>query len=114
MRSFAARVSIPSVTFVYFPSIEKNFRRKYSYHTNDTAFHQSSILWSTFMTRVAYYLAFATLFLGSLSAQEDARLLRFPTIHDNQIVFTYSGDLYTVSSTGGVARKLTSHEGMEI
>jgi tricorn protease len=45
---------------------------------------------------------------------DEARLLRFPAIHDRQIVFTYAGDLYTVPSTGGVARRLTSHEGFEM
>ena len=49
-----------------------------------------------------------------LSAQEEARLLRFPAIHGDQIVFTYAGNLYTVPSAGGVARKLTSHEGFEM
>jgi tricorn protease len=47
-------------------------------------------------------------------AREDARLLRFPTTHGNKIVFTYAGDLYTVSAAGGVARRLTSHEGFEM
>ncbi len=47
-------------------------------------------------------------------AADEARLLRFPTIHDKQLVFTYAGDLYTVASTGGVARKLTNHEGFEM
>jgi len=51
------------------------------------------------------------LFFGKINlvAQDEARLLRFPAIYDNQIVFTYAGDLYTVSSDGGVARKLTNH-----
>ncbi len=44
----------------------------------------------------------------------EARLLRFPTIHGNQIVFTYAGDLYTVAATGGVARRLTSDIGFEM
>ena len=43
-----------------------------------------------------------------LKAADEARLLRFPAIHGDQIVFTYAGDLYTVSVTGGLARKLTS------
>ncbi|MBN1895790.1 PD40 domain-containing protein [bacterium] len=47
-------------------------------------------------------------------AQDEARLLRFPAIHGDQIIFTYAGDLYTVSSTGGIARKLTSHPGYEM
>ena len=41
-------------------------------------------------------------------------LLRFPAIHDNQIVFSYAGDLYTVNSQGGTARRLTSHKGYEM
>jgi tricorn protease len=56
------------------------------------------------------------LFLLSLNsyAPQEARLLRFPAIFGDQIVFSYAGDLYTVSSSGGVARKLTSYyEGYE-
>jgi len=44
----------------------------------------------------------------------EGRLLRFPTIHKNQVVFTYSGDLYTVPSNGGTARRLTSSVGFEM
>jgi len=56
------------------------------------------------------------LFIGTqaLFAQEEARLLRFPAIHGEQVVFTYAGDLYTVPSDGGVARRLTSHDGFEM
>jgi tricorn protease len=52
----------------------------------------------------------AMLFLFAVSAQNEARLLRFPTIHGNQIVFTYAGDLYSVDRAGGMARKLTNDE----
>ena len=48
---------------------------------------------------------------SAAAAPDEARLLRFPAIHGDQIVFTYAGDLYTVSATGGVARRLTSHDG---
>jgi len=51
---------------------------------------------------------------AGMHAQEESRLLRFPAISDNQIVFTYAGDLYTVATSGGVARKLTNHEGFEM
>ncbi|MGP8215589.1 MAG: PDZ domain-containing protein [Bacteroidia bacterium] len=44
----------------------------------------------------------------------EARLLRFPAIHDNQVVFSYAGNLYTVDANGGLARKLTSHPGYEM
>ncbi len=44
----------------------------------------------------------------------EARLLRFPTIHGNQVVFTHAGNLYTVAAKGGIARRLTSHHGFEM
>ena len=44
----------------------------------------------------------------------EARLLRFPHIHNNDVVFVYAGDLWLVSAQGGTARRLTSHEGMEL
>lgn len=48
-------------------------------------------------------------------ASEEARLLRFPALHGNTLVFTHAGDLYTVPATGGVARRLTSDpEGFEM
>jgi tricorn protease len=53
-------------------------------------------------------------FLVNAYAQPETRLLRFPAIHGNQIVFSYAGDLYTVSSKGGTARKLTSDAGYEM
>ncbi len=38
---------------------------------------------------------------------------RFPTIHDDTIVFTAEGDLWQVSTAGGRARRLTTHLGVE-
>lgn len=54
------------------------------------------------------------LFSAIIINADEGRLLRFPTTNGNQIVFTYSGDLYTVSINGGTARKLTTHKGLEI
>lgn len=51
---------------------------------------------------------------GMLAAQDEARLMRFPTVYGNQLVFSYAGDLYTVSTGGGMARKLTSDPGYEM
>ena len=51
---------------------------------------------------------------ATLSAAPEARLLRFPAVHGDQIVFTYAGDLYTVGTAGGVARKLTNDPGYEM
>lgn len=52
----------------------------------------------------------------SLSAfsQQEARILRFPAIHGDQVVFTYAGNLYTVDRDGGLARRLTNDEGFEM
>ena len=49
-----------------------------------------------------------------LISQDTTRLMRFPAIHGNQVVFTYAGDLYIVDKSGGTARKLTNHEGYEM
>ena len=50
------------------------------------------------------------LMLGAVIAQDEARLMRFPAMHGNQVVFTCAGDLYTVDKAGGLARKLTNDE----
>ncbi len=38
---------------------------------------------------------------------------RFPALHGTTVVFTAEGDLWTVDLIGGMARRLTSHPGME-
>ena len=48
------------------------------------------------------------------AAQDEARLLRFPAVGGNTIVFSYAGNLYSVGIDGGQARKLTSHVGYEV
>jgi tricorn protease len=50
----------------------------------------------------------------SVARAEETRLLRFPAISGDRIVFSYAGDLYTVAATGGTARKLTSDPGYEM
>jgi len=62
-----------------------------------------------------FVLLILALFLssGNTSAGE-ARLLRFPATNDEQIVFTFAGDLYTVGMNGGLARRMTSHAGYEM
>ena len=51
---------------------------------------------------------------NSAAGMEDARLLRFPDINNNLIAFVYAGDIWTVNASGGEARRLTSHEGLEL
>jgi tricorn protease len=49
------------------------------------------------------------------AADEDlTRLLRFADIHEDKIVFVYAGDIWIVGSEGGQARRLTSHDGLEL
>lgn len=66
------------------------------------------------MKRIYVSVILILLSITALYAQEAARLMRFPTIHKGQVVFSYAGDLYTVNENGGVARQLTSHDGYEM
>ncbi|HTQ58128.1 MAG TPA: S41 family peptidase [Bryobacteraceae bacterium] len=49
---------------------------------------------------------------AALPAQ--TRLLRFPDIHGDRIVFTYGADLWWVNAAGGTATRLTAHPGVEV
>jgi tricorn protease len=46
--------------------------------------------------------------------QTEGRLMRFPDISGDQIVFSYAGDLWLVSRQGGTARRITTHPGLEL
>jgi len=47
-------------------------------------------------------------------ATAQTKLLRFPDIHGDKVVFTYAGDLWTAPVTGGTAVRLTAHPGLEL
>jgi tricorn protease len=49
-----------------------------------------------------------------LSAHAQTKLLRFPDIHGDRVVFTYGGDLWVASTSGGGATRLTAHPGVEV
>jgi len=60
-------------------------------------------------------LLFASLAVSAVFAETtEARVLRFPAVSREAIVFSSAGDLYTVPLSGGLARKLTSHPGYEM
>ena len=61
-----------------------------------------------------FLFLFLTFVTGFTFSQQESRLLRFPAVHGDKVVFTYAGNLYTVSNVGGIARRLTSHEGYEM
>ncbi|MGH9933140.1 MAG: PDZ domain-containing protein, partial [Pyrinomonadaceae bacterium] len=56
----------------------------------------------------------AFLLCAASNADAQTKLLRFPDISGNRVVFTYGGDLWTASASGGAAIRLTSHPGMEV
>ena len=48
------------------------------------------------------------------SAAAQTKLLRFPDIHGDRVVFSYAGDLWSASTAGGQAARLTAHPGLEL
>jgi tricorn protease len=66
-------------------------------------------------SRIAIGIVTFVLAAGGLTADDSTtRLLRFPDIHGNQVVFSYGGDLWLASDAGGTARRLTAHPGREV
>ncbi|HEY0051582.1 MAG TPA: hypothetical protein VGB68_19950, partial [Pyrinomonadaceae bacterium] len=64
--------------------------------------------------RLSFVLAFCVFFFSNAFAQ--AKLLRFPDIHGEKVVFTYGGDIWTAAANGGAAAatRLTAHAGVEV
>jgi len=62
--------------------------------------------------RFLFALVLKSLLIGTLAAE--TKLLRFPDVNGDKVVFTYAGDLWLVSANGGLARRLTAHPGVEM
>ena len=58
--------------------------------------------------------AAAALLAAALPAAAQTKLLRFPDIHGERVVFSYAGDLWWASTAGGQATRLTAHPGLEL
>ncbi|HJZ65835.1 MAG TPA: S41 family peptidase [Candidatus Acidoferrum sp.] len=56
---------------------------------------------------------FVCLCSAGISAAQ-TKLLRFPDVYGDKVVFTYGGDLWVASTSGGMATRLTSHPGLEV
>ncbi len=56
---------------------------------------------------------FATV-LAMPQATAQTKLLRYPDLHGDQVVFVYGADLWIASTEGGPARRLTAHPGLEL
>ena len=52
--------------------------------------------------------------LFALAGGAQTKLLRFPDIQGDRIVFVHAGDIWTVSDQGGRATRLTAHPGLEL
>jgi len=52
--------------------------------------------------------------MGSSQENQEGRLMRFPDIYKDKIVFMYGGDLWLASSSGGDAHRITSDPGREL
>jgi tricorn protease-like protein len=58
--------------------------------------------------------AVAFLLLASSAVFAQTKLPRFPDIHGDRVAFTYGGDIWTASASGGPAIRLTAHPGVEV
>ena len=64
--------------------------------------------------RICFALAvFIVSFLSPRFSNAQTKLLRFPDVHGDQVVFCYAGDLWRASTSGGLATRLTAHPGKE-
>jgi len=61
-----------------------------------------------------FVLAAAVWLCVSGTAAAGTKLLRFPDVWHDRIVFSYAGDLWTVGTQGGAAIRLTSNPGLEL
>jgi tricorn protease len=52
--------------------------------------------------------------IASTVATAQTKLLRFPDLHGDHVVFTYGGDLWRAPIAGGTATRLTSARGVEL
>jgi tricorn protease len=59
-------------------------------------------------------IVFAWILVLSITSNSQTKLLRFPDIRGDRVVFTYGGDLLTAPTTGGTAVHLTTHPGVEL
>src|ERR1700730_17287964 len=74
--------------------------------------HQEGVLRSYPRRLLLLLLAFAA--TGSSQEMPEGRMMRFPDICKDKIVFMYGGDLWLASSSGGEARRITSDAGREL
>src|SRR5215204_3981290 len=62
---------------------------------------------------IRLFVAVMALCVFAGTAESQTKLLRFPDIYGDRVVFTYGGDLWTAGTGGGAATRLTAHPGVE-
>jgi len=62
---------------------------------------------------IAAAVLLAGLWVSGLAMAEERPIMRFPDIHGDRIVFCYGEDIWTAPAAGGVATRLTIHDGEE-
>jgi tricorn protease len=68
----------------------------------------------TFQNAKRTLIALLIAFYFACTAHAQTKLLRFPDVHGDKVVFTYGGDLWLAATSGGLATRLTSHPGVEV
>ena len=66
------------------------------------------------LKRIFQAALFAAFITVPMLASAQTKLLRFPDVHGDKVVFTYGGDLWIASVSGGTATRLTAHPGVEV
>lgn len=61
-----------------------------------------------------HLLAVVVIVFISQQGQAQTRLARFPDLHGDRVAFSYGGDIWIAPASGGDARRLTSHPGLEL
>jgi tricorn protease len=56
---------------------------------------------------------FFSLFVSSTFSNQKNPLLRFPDVHKNKVIFVYGEDIWSASTDGGIATRLTINDGAE-
>jgi tricorn protease len=65
------------------------------------------------LSRIGPLLGLAAALAGAALAGTPARLVQYPDIRGDIVVFSYEGDLWKLAATGGVAQRLTTYPGNE-
>jgi tricorn protease len=65
---------------------------------------------------ISFFLAAFLLTVNQFSsfAEEKRPLMRFPDVYGDTVVFVYGGDIWSAPTAGGVAQRLTIHDGGEV